>query len=67
MEKTLSILKEQTDYEDPSGATIVISPPSQSQPSVRGGKSKTEVITMGPSMSETLDRYYGILLQKALQ
>jgi len=67
METTLSILKEQTDYEDPSGSTIVISPPSQSQPSVRGGKGKTEVITIGPSMTGTLNRYYGILLQKALK
>ena len=67
MQKTLSILKEQTDYEDPSATTIIIPVPTPSQPSMSGGGgSDTEIIPVGASSKDTLNRYMSAVIQKAL-
>jgi hypothetical protein len=67
MQKTLSILKEQTDYEDPSATTIIIPVPTPSQPSMSGGGGgDTEIIPVGASSKDTLNRYMSAVIQKAL-
>ena len=67
MQKTLTILKEQTDYEDPSATTIIIPVPTPSQPSMSGGGGgDTEIIPVGASSKDTLNRYMSAVIQKAL-
>ena len=67
MQKTLTILKEQTDYEDPSATTIIIPVPTPSQPSMSGGGGgDTEIIPVGASSKDTLNRYMSAVIQKTL-
>ena len=69
MEKTLTILKEQTGYEDPSGTTIFIPLPPSNQSSGSGGGNGgggTNVITVGDSTAATLNKYREALIQAAL-
>jgi hypothetical protein len=67
MQKTLTILKEQTDYEDPSATTIIIPVPTPSQPPMSGGGGgDTKVIPVGASSKDTLNRYMSAVIQKAL-
>jgi len=67
MQKTLTILKEQTDYEDPSATTIIIPVPTPSQPPMSGGGGgDTEIIPVGASSKDTLNRYMSAVIQKAL-
>jgi len=68
MEKTLTIIKEQTDYEEPSPSTIIISTPTPSTPSMggMGGGSKSTSISIESSGKEALNRYINAVLQKAL-
>ena len=67
MQKTLTILKEQTGYEDPSATTIIIPVPTPSQPPMSGGGGgDTEIIPVGASSKDTLNRYMSAVIQKAL-
>ena len=67
MDNTLAILKEQTDYEDPSATTIIIPVPTPSQPPMSGGGGgDTEIIPVGASSKDTLNRYMSAVIQKAL-
>ena len=69
MEKTLTILKEQTGYEDPSGTTIFIPLPPSNQSSSNGGGnggSGTNMVTVGDSTAATLNKYREALIQAAL-
>ena len=67
MQKTLTILKEQTDYEDPSATTIIIPVPTPSQPPMSGGGGgDTEIIPVGASSKDTLNRYMSAVIQKTL-
>jgi predicted nuclease with TOPRIM domain len=67
MEKTLTIIKEQTDYEDPSATTIIIPVPTPSQPPMSGGGGgDAKVIPVGASSKDTLNRYMSAVIQKAL-
>ena len=67
MEKTLTVLKEQTEYEDPSASTVIIRVPTPSTQSVGGGGGgRTIAIPVGESGKATLNRYINALTQKAL-
>ena len=69
MEKTLTILKEQTGYEDPSGTTIFIPLPPSNQSSGSGGGNGgggTNMVTVGDSTAATLNKYREALIQAAL-
>ena len=67
MEKTLTVLKEQTEYEDPSGSTVFIPVPTPSQPPMSGGGSSGETtVIMGESGKAALNRYVNAVIQKAL-
>ncbi len=67
MEKTLTVLKEQTEYEDPSGSTVFIPVPTPSQPPMGGGGSSGETtVIMGESGKAALNRYVNAVIQKAL-
>ena len=66
MEKTLTVLKEQTEYEDPSASTVIIRVPTPSSQSVGGGGGKTIAVPVGESGKATLNRYINALTQKAL-
>ena len=66
MENTLTVLKEQTDYEEQSGNTLIISAPKPSRPSVSGGGGGTKVIPIGESGKTALNRYVNTLIQKTL-
>ena len=68
MEKTLTVLKEQTEYEDPSASTIIIRVPTSAPQSNGGGGGggKTIAIPVGESGKATLNRYINALTQKAL-
>jgi len=66
MENTLNVLKEQTDYEEQSGNTLIISAPQPSRPSVMGGGGGTTVIPIGESGKTALNRYVNTLIQKTL-
>ena len=67
MQKTLTILKEQTGYEDPSATTIIIPVPTPSQPPMSGGGGgDTEIIPVGASSKDTLNRYMSAVIQKTL-
>jgi len=68
MQKTLTILKEQTGYEDPSATTIIIPVPTPSAPSMggMGGGSKSTSISIESSGKEALNRYVNAVIQKAL-
>ena len=68
MEKTLTIIKEQTDYEEPSPSTIIIRTPTPSTPSMggMGGGSKSTSISIESSGKEALNRYVNAVIQKAL-
>ena len=67
MEKTLTIIKEQTDYEDPTASTIIIRvPTSAPQSGGGGGGGKTIAVPVGESGKATLNRYINALTQKAL-
>tara|TARA_B100001250_G_scaffold403637_1_gene418450 strand:+ start:1682 stop:3151 length:1470 start_codon:yes stop_codon:yes gene_type:complete len=69
MEKTLTILKEQTGYEDPSGTTIFIPLPPSNQSSSNGGGnggSGTNMVTVGDSTAATLNKYREALIKAAL-
>ena len=67
MEKTLTVLKEQTEYEDPSASTIIIRvPTSAPQSSGGGGGGKTIAVPVGESGKATLNRYINALTQKVL-
>ena len=67
MEKTLTVLKEQTEYEDPSGSTVFIPVPTPSQPPMGGGGSSGETtVIMGESGKAALNRYVNTLIQKTL-
>ena len=66
MENTLTVLKEQTDYEEQKGNTLIISAPQPSRPSVMGGGGGTTVIPIGQSGKTALNRYVNAVIQKAL-
>ena len=66
MENTLTVLKEQTDYEEQKGNTLIISAPQPSRPSVMGGGGGTTVIPIGQSGKTALNRYVNTLIQKTL-
>ena len=67
MEKTLTVLKEQTEYEDPSGSTVFIPVPTPSQPPIgEGGSSGETTVIMGESGKAALNRYVNAVIQKAL-
>ena len=67
MEKTLTVLKEQTEYEDPSGSTVFIPVPTPSQPPMgEGGSSGETTVIMGESGKAALNRYVNAVIQKAL-
>ena len=67
MEKTIDILNEQTDYEDPSSTTVIVPVPTSSQPSVNGGGGGgTTMVPIGPSTRDTLNKYMEAIIQKAL-
>ena len=67
MQKTLTILKEQTGYEDPSATTIIIPVPTPSPPPMSGGGGgDAKVIPVGASSKDTLNRYMSAVIQKAL-
>ena len=67
VEKTFIDLKEQTEYEDPSGTTVFIPVPTPSQPQMGsgGGGGETTVI-LGESGKAALNRYVNAVIQKAL-
>ena len=67
MEKTLTVLKEQTEYEDPTASTIIIRvPTSAPQSGGGGGGGKTIAIPVGATAKDTLNRYVNAVIQKAL-
>ena len=67
MENTLTVLKEQTDYEEQKGNTLIISAPQPSRPSVvGGGGGGTTIIPVGQSGKTALNRYVNTLIQKTL-
>ena len=67
MEKTLTTIKEQTEYEDPTASTIIIRvPTSAPQSGGGGGGGKTIAVPVGESGKATLNRYINALTQKAL-
>ena len=66
MENTLTVLKEQTDYEEQKGNTLIISAPQPSRPSVVGGGGGTTIIPIGESGKTALNRYVNTLIQKTL-
>ena len=66
MENTLTVLKEQTDYEEQKGNTLIISAPQPSRPSVMGGGGGTTIIPIGESGKTALNRYVNTLIQKTL-
>ena len=67
VENTFINLKEQTEYEDPSGTTVFIPVPTPSQPQMGsgGGGGETTVI-LGESGKAALNRYVNAVIQKAL-
>ncbi len=69
MESILNVLKEQTEYEDPSSNTIIIPLPAPSQPPMGGGEGGGETTTLIPireSGKAALNRYINAVTQKAL-
>ena len=67
MEKTLTTIKEQTEYEDPTASTIIIRVPTSASQSGGGGDGgKTIVVPVGATAKDTLNRYVGATIQKAL-
>ena len=66
MENTLTVLKEQTDYEEQKGNTLIISAPQPSRPSAMGGGGGTTIIPIGESGKTALNRYVNTLIQKTL-
>jgi len=67
MEKTLTAIKEQTEYEDPAASTIIIRvPASAPQSGGGGGGSKTIAVPVGSTPKDTLNRYVNAVIQKAL-
>ena len=67
MEKTLSSIKERTEYENPSASTVIIHVPTSSPQSAGGGDGgKTIVIPVGSTPKDTLNRYVHATIQKAL-
>ena len=69
MNETLASIKEQTEYEDPSGTTIFIPLPPSNQSSSSGGGnggSGTNMVTVGDSTAATLNKYREALIQAAL-
>ena len=67
MEKTLTTIKEQTEYEDPTASTIIIRvPTSASQSGGGGGGGKTIAVPVGATPKDTLNRYVNAVIQKAL-
>tara|TARA_B100001113_G_scaffold24375_1_gene17818 strand:- start:1103 stop:2293 length:1191 start_codon:yes stop_codon:yes gene_type:complete len=66
MENTLTVLKEQTEYEDPSASTVIIRVPTSAPQSNGGGGGKTIAVPVGESGKATLNRYINALTQKAL-
>ena len=67
MEKTLTTIKEQTDYEDPAASTIIIRvPTSTPQSGGGGGGGETIAVPVGPTPKDTLNRYVNAVIQKAL-
>jgi len=68
MESILNVLKEQTEYEDPSSNTIIIPLPAPSQPPMGGGGGgeTTTLIPIRESGKAALNRYINAVTQKAL-
>ena len=68
MESILNVLKEQTEYEDPSNNTIIIPLPTPSQPPMDGGEGgeTTTLIPIRESGKAALNRYINAVTQKAL-
>ena len=68
MESILNVLKEQTEYEDPSSNTIIIPLPAPSQPPMGGGEGgeTTTLIPIRESGKAALNRYINAVTQKAL-
>ena len=66
MQETLTTIKEQTEYEDPTASTIIIRVPTSAPQSGGGGDGKTIVVPVGPTAKDTLNRYVGAVIQKAL-
>ena len=66
MEKTLTAIKEQTEYEDPAASTIIIRVPAAAPQSGGGGGGKTIVVPVGATPKDTLNRYVNTVIQKAL-
>ena len=67
MEKTLTAIKEQTEYEDPAASTIIIRvPESAPQSGGGGGGGKTVAVPVGATPKDTLNRYVNAVIQKAL-
>ena len=66
MEKTLTTIKEQTDYEDPSASTVIIRVPTSAPQSGGGGGGKTIAVPVGSSPKDTLNRYVHAVIQKSL-
>ncbi len=67
VENTFINLKEQTEYEDPSGTTVFIPVPTPSQPSMGGGGGGGETtVILGESGKAALNRYVNAVIQKAL-
>jgi hypothetical protein len=67
MEKTLTAIKEQTEYEDSSASTVIIRVPSSApQSGGGGGDGKTIAVPVGSSPKDTLNRYVHAVIQKAL-
>ena len=67
MEKTLTAIKDQTEYEDPAASTIIIRvPASAPQSGGGGGGGNTIAIPVGATPKDTLNRYVHAVIQKAL-
>ena len=67
MQETLTTIKEQTEYEDPTASTIIIRvPTSAPQSGGGGGGGKAIPIPVGPTAKDTLNRYVNAVIQKAL-
>ena len=68
MESILNVLKEQTEYEDPSSNTIIIPLPAPSQPPMGGGEGgeTTTLIPIRESGKAALNRYINAVTHKAL-
>ena len=66
VENTFINLKEQTEYEDPSGTTVFIPVPTPSQPSMGGGGGGETTVILGESGKAALNRYVNAVIQKAL-